>query len=221
MKEARAAIPGITVAPVVFERFKMILPGHHLVTDATGDGIVIEYVDGKLNIHDDQIGVMTNNPPFDWHMTNLKNYVNLNYENVPPKKLGDVTISGFGQGTGLLGVPGDFTSPSRFVRAALFKSGVTHGADSKAEVFQTFHILNNFDIAKDAIRDTDANGKVHQDYNQWTTANDLAEQRFYFRTYDNSSIRLVDLNSQDLDATEIKTIPMDGYETATEVGVDR
>ena len=221
VEEARAAVSKITVAPVVLGAFGIVLPVHYVVTDSTGKTIVIEYVDGELNIHDDDLGVITNNPPFDWHMLNLKNYVNLGYDNVPPKKLGNVTVTGFGEGTGMLGVPGDFTSPSRFVRAALFKTGVDQGQTSADEIFQAFHILNNFDIPKGSIRETDADGQVHQDYTQWTSANDLTAKRFYFRTYDSSAIRFVDLNTQDLDAADIKTIKIDGYETATEVGTDK
>ena len=218
VEEARAALADITVAPVVFEQFGIVLPVHYVITDVTGKTIVVEYVDGKLNIHDNKLGVITNNPAFDWHMLNLKNYVNLSYDNVPPKELGDVTVTGFGEGTGMLGVPGDFTSTSRFVRAALFQTGVDKGATSEDEVFQAFHILNNFDIPKGSIRETDADGQVHQDYTQWTTASDLENQRFYFRTYDSSSIRYVDLTAQDLDAADVKTIKMEGYETATDVG---
>ncbi|MGV0877862.1 choloylglycine hydrolase family protein [Martelella sp. FLE1502] len=221
VEEAKAALSDITVAPVTFEHFGIVLPLHYVITDAAGNTIVVEYVDGELNIHDNDLGVITNNPPFDWHMTNLKNYVNLSFENVPPKQFGNVKITGFGEGTGMLGVPGDFTSPSRFVRAALFQTGVNQGATSEDDVFQAFHILNNFDIPKGAIRETGADGKVHQDYTQWTTANDLDKQRFYFRTYDSSSIRFVDLKAQDLDAADIKTIEMEGYETATELGADK
>lgn len=218
--EVKAAIPDILVAPVVFKQFNMVLPVHYVVTDTTGASVVVEYVDGKLTIHDDGIGIITNNPPFDWHMTNLQNYVNLGLENAPPQKLGDVTISGLGQGTGLLGMPGDFTSPSRFVRAAIFAHGVDPTATSEHGIFQAFHILNNFDIPKGVAREDtkDKQGNIVSDYTQWTSANDLANRRFYFRTYENSDIRVVDLTKQDLDAKEIQTWSMGGFEVAHELG---
>jgi choloylglycine hydrolase len=68
--------------------------------------------------------VITNSPAFDWQMTNLHNYVNFSMTNVPPVKLGSVTLEPFGQGSGMLGIPGDFTPPSRFVRAVAFSHSV-------------------------------------------------------------------------------------------------
>lgn len=219
--EVRKGLSDVTVAPVKFDQFNIVLPVHFVVTDTSGKSIVIEYVKGKLNIHDNKIGVITNNPPFDWHMINLQNYVNLNLQNAPAQKLGGVNIEGLGQGTGLLGMPGDFTSPSRFVRAAIFAHGVTPSPDANHATFQAFHILNNFDIPKGVAREgqKDADGNINADYTQWTSANDLTARRFYFRTYEDSTIHVIDLNKQDLDATEIQSWPMDQQDAAVELGV--
>lgn len=218
--EVKSSLSDIVVAPVVFKAFNIVLPVHFVVADPTGASIVIEYVDGKLNVHDDKIGIITNNPPFDWHMTNLQNYVNLSVSNAPAQKLGSVTIEGLGQGTGLLGIPGDFTSPSRFVRAAVFAHGIGPVADSPQAIFQAFHILNNFDIPKGVARadKKSSDGKISADYTQWTSANDLSKKRFYFRTYDNSEIRFVDLMKQKLDGKDIQTWSMAGFETGRELG---
>ncbi|QQM31818.1 choloylglycine hydrolase family protein [Martelella lutilitoris] len=218
--EVKAALSDIVVAPVIFKQFNMVLPVHFVVTDASGETIVIEYVGGTLQVSDNPLGTFTNNPPFDWHMTNLQNYVNLGVDNVPPQKLGDVTIEGLGQGTGLLGMPGDFTSPSRFVRAAIYSHGVEASASGNDAIFQAFHILNNFDIPRGVAREEekDEHGNTVSDYTQWTSAVDTANKRFFFRTYENSDIRFVDLMKQDLDASGIKTWTMDGYETAHELG---
>ncbi len=220
VEEVKKGLPEIVVAPVEFKAFKMVLPVHFVVTDLSGATIVVEYVNGELNVHDNEVGTITNNPPFDWHMTNLQNYVNLDLKNAPTQKLGGVTIEGMGQGSGLLGMPGDFTSPSRFVRAAIFANGidpVDNGADA---VFQAFHILNNFDIPKGVAREEerDAEGNIVSDYTQWTSVDDLTNKRFYFHTYDSNEIRFVDLTKQNLDAKEIKTWSMDGYQTARDLG---
>ncbi|MBV6274313.1 choloylglycine hydrolase family protein [Alcaligenaceae bacterium CGII-47] len=218
--EVRQGLADVTVAPVIFNKFKIVLPVHFVVTDTSGKSIVIEYVAGKLNIHDNNIGVITNNPPFDWHMTNLQNYVNLSLQNSPAQRLGGVEIEGLGQGTGLLGMPGDFTSPSRFVRAAIFAHGVAQSPDANHAIFQAFHILNNFDIPKGVARDgeKDKDGNINADYTQWTSANDLTARRFYFRTYEDSTIRVVDLNKQDLDANRILSWPMNHKESAVDLG---
>lgn len=219
--EVRKGLADVTVAPVKFDQFNIVLPVHFVATDTSGKSIVIEYVDGKLNIHDDEIGVITNNPPFDWHMINLQNYVNLGLQNAPAQKLGGVDIKGLGQGTGLLGMPGDFTSPSRFVRAAIFSHGIAPSTDANHATFQAFHILNNFDIPKGVVRDgdKDADGNINADYTQWTSANDLTARRFYFRTYEDSTIRVVDLTKQNLDADKILSWPMEQDGSAVDLGM--
>ena len=102
---------------------------HYIVHDASGKSIVIEYVGGKLNVYDNPLGVITNSPTFDWHMTNLRNYVNFSMTNVPPVQLGSITLQPLGQGSGMLGMPGDFTPPSRFVRAVAFSQSVSSVED--------------------------------------------------------------------------------------------
>ena len=86
--EVRASIGNVVVPSVVFAGWGFAPEAHYIVHDPTGKTVVIEYVDGKLNIHDDPLGVITNSPNFDWHMTNLRNYVNFSMINVPPIKLG-------------------------------------------------------------------------------------------------------------------------------------
>ena len=214
IEEVRDNLGKIVVPEVVFKAWGFVPPVHYVVLDASGKSIAIEYVNGKLNIHDNPLGVMTNSPTFDWHMTNLRNYVNFSLVNVPPVKLGSVTLTGFGQGTGMLGLPGDFTPPSRFVRAVAFSQSVLPSATGNDAVLQAFHILNNFDIPKGAARERekDEHGNIQADHTIWTSANDLKAKRFYFRTYENSQIRMVDLMKMNLDAKDIATISMKGEE---------
>ena len=97
-------------------------PVHVVVYDKTGASIVIEPLDGKLKVYDNPLGVITNSPTFDWHMINVRNYVALNPRNVPPVTINGTTFRNMGQGSGMLGLPGDFTPPSRFVRASVFSA---------------------------------------------------------------------------------------------------
>ncbi len=114
----------------------------------------------------------------------------------------------------MLGLPGDFTPPSRFVRAAAFSQSVLPSKNGRDAVIQAFHILNNFDIPKGAARDheKDEHGNILADYTLWTSASDLKAKQYYFRTYANSRIRMVDLKKMDFDAKEIKKILMKGEE---------
>jgi len=214
VEEVRANIGNVVVPAVVYKQWGFAPEVHFIVQDAAGESIVLEYVGGKLNVHDNPLGVLTNSPAFDWHMTNLRNYVNFSMTNAAPVKVGSVTLKPFGQGSGMLGMPGDFTPPSRFVRAVAFSQSVFPSKTGDDAVLEAFHVLNQFDIPKGAAREheKDEHGNVLADYTIWTSASDLKTKRFYFRTYENSQIRVVDLMKMNLDAKEIVTISMKGGE---------
>jgi len=214
VEEVKANIDKVVVPAVLFSAWKMVPPVHYVVHDASGKSITIEYLEGKLNVRDNPLGVITNSPSFDWHMTNLRNYVNISAQDVAEKQLGPIKISPSGIGSGMLGLPGDMTPPSRFVRAAAFSQALYPSDTGYAAVLQAFHLLNNFDIPHGAVRtvELDANGNRLADYTLWTSVNDLKAKRFYFRTFENSQIRMVDLMSMDLQAKTIKTISMKGDE---------
>jgi choloylglycine hydrolase len=134
--------------------------------------------------------------------------------NVPPIKLDTVVLKPFGQGTGMLGMPGDFTPPSRFVRAVAFSQSVLPSKTGHDAIIEAFHILNQFDIPKGAARehDKDEHGNVVADYTLWTSASDLKAKRYFFRTYDNSEIRMIDLMKMNLGAKDIVKISIEGDE---------
>ena len=215
VEEARTAIAGIVAPAVVLKAWGFAPPVHYIVHDAAGNSIVIEYLGGKLTVSDNPLGVITNSPSFDWHMTNLRNYLNFSIYNAPPVMLGKVKLEPIGQGSGMLGMPGDFTPPSRFVRAVAFSQSILPAATGGEAVLEAFHILNNFDIPRGAARDEkkDAHGNVVADYTLWTSANDLKARRFYIRTYANSQIRSIDLMKMNLDAKEIARFSIKGQET--------
>src|SRR5476651_1503475 len=132
-------------------------------------------------------------------------------KNVENIDVGGKEIKGLGQGSGMLGLPGDFTPASRFVRAVAFSKSALPVEKAKDGVLQAFHVLNQFDIPKGAARGIE-HGKEVSDYTLWTSAAELKNLRYYFRTFDNSRIRMVDLKAMNLDANEIRTILMKGEE---------
>ena len=213
--EVKANIGSIVVAATVLKQWGFSPPVHAIVHDASGKSITIEYVGGKLNVYDNPLGVITNSPGFDWHMTNLRNYVNFSLDNHPPIQLGSVKLEPFGQGSGMLGLPGDFTPPSRFVRAVAFSQSVLQPKTGDEAVLTAFHVLNNFDIPKGSAREAekDEHGNILADSTLWTAASDLRAKRYYFRTYEDSRIRMVDLTKMDLNAKDIVTFSMHGEET--------
>lgn len=185
---------------------------HWRIADASGRQVVLEIVDGKPSFHENKLGVLTNSPGFEWQMTNLNNYVNLYPGNAQPNTLaGGVRLSSFGAGTGFMGIPGDVTPPSRFVRAAFYKSTAPQYATGFETVKETFQILNNFDIPI-GIEHNVASGPVPDNLpsaTQWTTSSDLKALRFYYRTAWNSTIRCIDLKSIKFDKVDFVSEPLD------------
>jgi choloylglycine hydrolase len=164
----------------------------------------------RLLRHDAPLGVMANAPTYDWHMTNLANYINLSVNDIESIKLGAQKISAFGAGGGLLGLPGDFTPPSRFVRAAIYNQSAAPNATADDAVLSAFHILNQFDIPKGSVVNSAAGEKMDE-ITEWTSVADLKNLCWYFSTFEDQSIHMVDLKpAVDAAKGEIATIEMEG-----------
>ena len=205
VSEVREQLPKIVVCRFQAPESDLIMDLHYFVTDETGDAIIIEYVDGKLNIYDNRVNAITNCPAYDWHTTNLRNYIGLKPLNNPAVTINGTEFAQFGQGSGAIGLPGDFSPPSRFVRAVFLVSTAYQGRDVDEGIRIAFHILNQFDIPKGSVRDNDR-GKIACDTTQWTSAADLKNRRYFFHTYNDRSVRMIDLNELDFNTQNIKSI---------------
>jgi choloylglycine hydrolase len=210
--EARAGIEKIKVNRSPQPVFKMPVPVHMTLHDATGASIVVEYVEGVLHIHDNPTSIMTNAPTFDWHITNLNNYLGLSVTDPAPRKIGGIELAPPSTGTGMLGIPGDMSSPSRFVRAFLYAHAAPQEKTSDQAVLTAFHLLNNFDIAPGTIR-TEAGSKAGGgvaaiETTEWMAVSDLKKLRFYIRTYDGYDTQMVDLKAAKVNAPVIVFVPL-------------
>jgi len=203
--EVRQAMSKVRVVQGPKELFA---PLHFAVHDAQGNSLVIEYVKGKSHIYDNPLGVMTNSPSFDWMITYLSNFVNLSATNVPQIDLGGVVIKQFGQGSGLVGLPGDFSPPSRLVRMVAFTQSALPVKGPQAGLNLAMTIINNVDIPQGAVRDKDEKG-IRYDITQWAVAADLAGKKYYFHTHDNKNWRYVDLAKALQTAKGMQTIPLE------------
>ena len=182
---------------------------HWRITESNGKQVVMEIIDQEVVFYDNPLGVLTNSPEFTWHLTNLNNYVNLSAGSVNHRQVGSLSLNAFGGGSGLHGLPGDMTPPSRFIRAAFFQSTASALATTDATAIQAFHILNNFDIPV-GVQFADP----HQVPNmpsatQITIASDLSNKRLYYRTMYNSVIRCIDLKSIDFTQVKYQTNALD------------
>lgn len=218
VQEATAALPTIKVCKALFPGWDTIPPTlHFILHDATGACSVIEYVNGgEITFHNNVLGIITNAPTFDWHMTNLNNYINLSASSAPKIELAGVKLFPFGQGSGMFGLPGDFTPPSRFVRAVAFSQTSIPVNNALDAIHQAFHLLNQFDIPKGIVRAV-KNDKKSFDYTQWTTASDLQNKKYYFHTFDNRQPRVVNLMKTDMNASKIITVSMQQKEVILDI----
>jgi choloylglycine hydrolase len=172
--ELRAALPAIKVWSDASLATGPTPPTVHFVfTDRSGAGVVVEYVGGALRLYDNTVHVLTNAPTYDWHLLSVRNYLNLSTMGVQSQQIGSANVTALGQGGGVLGIPGDYTPPARFVRAAFMRHNVTPPAD--AAVQTVGHILNTVDIplgiaqSRVAIKDLTNNRLMISDYDHRLT----------------------------------------------------
>lgn len=157
---------------------------HFIFTDRSGDGMVVEYVGGRLEIHDNLAHVLTNAPSYDWHLTNLRNYLNLTTIGVDSRAIGSVDVTALGQGGGLTGLPGDYTPPARFVRAAFLRHALPQPKDAAEAREAVAHVLNTVDIPIGAAQSRLPDGTLVSDYTQWVNLKDLSHDHMAIADYD-------------------------------------
>ena len=182
---------------------------HWRFTEPSGKQVVLEIVNEVMHFYDNPLGVFTNSPGIEWHWTNLNNYINLQPGNAPEHNFGPLEAKSLGHGSGMLGLPGDFTPPSRFVRATFFQLTAPQQANAEGSVFQAFHILNNFDIPAGTELPW---GKASADMTsatQFTVASDTHNRMIYYRTMYNSNIRCIDLKIIDFNKVNYYSEPLD------------
>lgn len=217
VEEVKAALSSVVIAPTVVKAWgNQPAPFHYIVFDKSGKGLVIEPIDGKLVVHDNPLGTFTNSPEFTWHMTNLRNFINLSAYNVDSLTLHGVQLDAFGQGSGMVGMPGDFTPPSRFVRAAIYSTAATPSKNADEAVLQAFHLLNNFDIPIGVAREKTGDSYA-SDFTQFTCVRDPQSLKYYFKSYDNQAISAIDLSKFDLDAKAVKKWEVTGTQSIVDV----
>ena len=201
VNEVKAGINAVTVIGVVEEKLGIVVDGHWIVTDAKGMSIILEFTDGKLKIYDSPLGVITNAPNYDWHMTNLRNHVNLSMYAVSAKEIEGVSYGPLGAGSGMIGLPGDNTPPSRFVRAVAWSQTARPTNDAEEATYELFRILDNFQLplgpdgAEGASEGN--NDELMRSSTIWTTAWNLSDLKLNYHTQHNRRVRQLDLKKID------------------------
>ena len=155
-----------------------------------------------LKVHDNPLGVMTNNPPFDQQMFALNNYMNLSPKQ--PQNCWNIPLTAYSRGMGALGLPGDLSSQSRFVRVAYTKAHSVSGDSETESVSQFFHILGSVDQQRGCC---DV-GEEEYEITLYTSCCNADKGIYYYTTYDNHQITAVDMHREDLDGDALARYPL-------------
>jgi len=199
--EVKTAMNTVIVVEVDYNKTNnkpFIAQGHWMVTDATGKSIILEYEDSILKTYNASLGVITNNPYYNWHLTNLKNYINLSNKDIDSIKYkgSEKYIKPIGAGSGMLGLPGDNTPPSRFVRAVAWTQTARQLDSCYEAVCETFRILDNFQLPLEGAEGSSekCNDATLRSTTQWTVAWDLKNRTLNYHTQHNRQIRYLKMD---------------------------
>ncbi|GAA3897930.1 choloylglycine hydrolase family protein [Gibbsiella dentisursi] len=191
------------------------IPLHWPVFDAAGNAVVIESVGGKLIIKDNPVGTCTNSPNFEWHLENLSNYTHLQATNWPEKIFNDkFTAKVSWPGNGLSGMPGDFSSPSRFVRAAYLSNLVSKPESYEDGVNTIFHLLSTSDVVGGVEIGGEDNKSL--EITNFSSCCDTNNLNYYYCTYGDRTLRRVSLSSL-LEYKETLRFPLPESQTVIDV----
>lgn len=203
ISEAKALLENINIADIDFRPDLKAAPLHWIVSDKN-ESITIESMKDGLKIHENPVGVLTNNPPFDWQITNLANYINLTAD-VPTNTFApSADIRTFSKGMGAVGLPGDFSSVSRFVRAVFTKENSVCGESEEESVSQFFNIMGTVFNVRGSVRLADNKYQT----TVYTSCCNTDKGIFYYTTYENPQICAIDMHKEKLDANELIIYPL-------------
>lgn len=194
VEEAKALLSRINLADIPFSRELPPAALHWIISDRE-KSIVVESVKTGIKIHRNPLGVMTNNPPFEYQMFNLNNYRGLCRETVENRFSDDLELDIYCQGLGGLGLPGDVSSMSRFVRAAFNSRNSVCREDENSSVSRFFHIMGSVEMIEGCCR-TDAGT---WDKTVYTSCVNTDRGLYYYTTYGNRQINCVNMYGENLD----------------------
>lgn len=198
--EAKKLLERINLVNINFSDQLPLSPLHWIIADRDS-AITVESTRDGLKIYDNSVGVLTNNPPFDFHMTNLSNYMGLSREQIVNRFDGseNIELKPYSRGMGAMGLPGDLSSASRFVKVAFTKLNAVSNESEEESVGQFFHILGSVEQQR---------GCVHMGNNQYeitiyTSCCNTDKGIYYYTTYGNRQIAAVDMFKESLDSDKL------------------
>jgi choloylglycine hydrolase len=211
VKEARILIEKMNILNTPYSN-KLPLSSLHWIIADSNEAITIESVKEGIKVYDNPVGVLTNNPTFDKQMFALNNYMNLSPKSPENKFSKDLNLDLYSRGMGAIGLPGDLSSQSRFVRVAYTKMNSFSKEDEKSSVSQFFHILNSVDQQRGCCDLGDGKFEI----TIYTSCCNANKGIYYYTAYDNHQITAVDMHKEDLAANKLVRYPIIAEEQINE-----
>ena len=212
IEEVRGGLEDVRIANVLEALVGIPDSAHWMVTEPSGASIVIEYANGQVRFFENRLGVITNAPTYDWHLTNLRNYLNLSAVSLPAISIAEMDFAPLGAGSGMIGLPGDNTPPSRFVRAVAWTQTARPTPTSSETVYEALRILDNFNLPLGAAEGSGAAASDLEGMRSstiWTSVWDLEAEALYFHTQHNRRLRKVSVDGLEFDNDSIRHIPLE------------
>jgi choloylglycine hydrolase len=201
--EAKAKLKSINLAAIPFSDVIPLSPLHWIIADRE-QSITVEPMADGLRIYDNPIGILTNNPPFDFHLYNLRNYLNVSIDPAVNRFTENYDIQPYSNGMGGIGLPGDYSSASRFVKASFVKLNSVSGDSEEDCVGQFFRILSSVAMPRGCVRME----KDHYEITVYSCCCNTDKGIYYYTTYDHSRIVGVDIHREDLNGISPVSYPL-------------
>jgi len=204
INEAKELLGKINLVGIDFSEQFPLSPLHWMISDKKGS-IAAEPLKDGLKIYDDPYEVLTNNPPFEFHQTNVSHYMGLGSGHAVSQFRESIPVNNHSLGMGALGLPGDFSSVSRFIRALFVKENSVSEHTEQSDVNQLFHILNSAAMPKGCVRAVDG-----FEYTRYSSCCNADRGIYYYTTYDRLGIRSVNMHDVDLNQSHLYAYDIEG-----------
>ena len=203
LKEARALLERIHLVAIPFSEAMALSPLHWHFADEEGS-IALECTRAGMQIHENPTGVLTNNPPFDYQLLHLSQYQQLSP--LPPENrlAPEVPLPPYGRGMGAIGLPGDYSPASRFVRAAFLRAHSVYGQETDSPLHQFFHLLEGVAMPRGGV--VAENGRLA--YTQYSCCMQKQGGIYYYKTYENCRITAASLQKADVTDRSLIAYPL-------------
>lgn len=201
--ECKALLLKMNMVEIHFSEELLLSPLHWMISDRE-HSITVESVKEGLKVYDNPVGVLTNNPPFETQMFMLNNYISLSKEHPQNQFSRKLDLNAYSRGMGAMGLPGDLSSSSRFVKAAFTKLNSVSGESESESISQFFHILTSVEQQRGCVH----MGNEQYEITIYSSCCNTDKGIYYYTTYENSQVTAVDMYREDLEADKPVSYPL-------------